>query len=133
MVPFQPTQTTHPAMNNRLLCSWTYLRSPYKMFLYASKTTTILSVPKNNKDCFFNEYCPVALGHSTPSQTAWTHSNLPNATTDQARMPLHTTLGHLDNKNCTARLLFVDHSSTFNTVIQSKLIQKLLGFWILDP
>ena len=55
-------------------------------------------------------------------------------------MALHSVLTHLDNKNAYARMLFVDFSSAFNTVIPTKLMTKLgdLGIntsmcnWILD-
>ncbi len=43
---------------------------------------------------------------------------------------LYSTLTHLEEKNSSVRMLFVDLSSTFNTVIPSKLVTKLsnLGF-----
>uniref|UniRef100_A0A8C4TPM0 Reverse transcriptase domain-containing protein n=1 Tax=Erpetoichthys calabaricus TaxID=27687 RepID=A0A8C4TPM0_ERPCA len=47
------------------------------------------------------------------------------STEDAISITLHTTLSHLENKNCYARLLFVDYSSAFNTVIPSQLIAKL--------
>lgn len=72
-----------------------------------------------------------------PLQFAYCHNR---PTEDAISHKLHTTLAHLENKNCYARLLFVDYSSAFNTVIPSKLIQKLLDLglsatlcnWILD-
>ncbi|KAI3366890.1 hypothetical protein L3Q82_009533 [Scortum barcoo] len=53
---------------------------------------------------------------------------------------VHCVLSHLENKNTYARMLFVDFSSAFNTVIPSKLITKLgdlgistpLRYWIMD-
>jgi hypothetical protein len=53
---------------------------------------------------------------------------------------LHTALSHLDKRNTYVRMLFIDYSSTFNTIVPSKLITKLrtLGLntslcnWILD-
>uniref|UniRef100_A0A3B3QVD1 Reverse transcriptase domain-containing protein n=1 Tax=Paramormyrops kingsleyae TaxID=1676925 RepID=A0A3B3QVD1_9TELE len=61
------------------------------------------------------------------------------STEDAISITLHTTLSHLENKNCYARL-FVDYSSAFNTVIPSQLITKLLDLglssslcnWVLD-
>jgi gmma-aminobutyric acid receptor subunit gamma/cGMP-dependent protein kinase 2 len=52
----------------------------------------------------------------------------------------HTALSHLDNRNTYVRMLFIDHSSGFNTVVPTKLITKLktlglntsLFIWILD-
>ena len=54
--------------------------------------------------------------------------------------PLHTALIHLDKSNTYVRLLFIDYSSSFNTIVPSKLIIKLeaLGLnaalcnWVLD-
>ena len=53
---------------------------------------------------------------------------------------LHTTLSHLDKRNTYVRILFIDYSSAFNTIVPSKLITKLrtLGLnaslcnWILE-
>ena len=53
---------------------------------------------------------------------------------------LHTPLSHLHKWNTYVRMLFNDYSSTFNTIVPSKLITKLrtLGLntslcnWILD-
>ncbi len=53
---------------------------------------------------------------------------------------LHTALSHLDSKNTHARMLFLDYSSAFNTIVPTRLIMKLqtLGLneslcsWILD-
>jgi hypothetical protein len=65
----------------------------------------------------------------------------PNRSTDEAiSIALHTALSHLNKWNTYARMLFNDYSSTFNTIVPSKLITKLrtLGLntslcnWILD-
>ncbi|KAK3514088.1 hypothetical protein QTP70_003217 [Hemibagrus guttatus] len=58
----------------------------------------------------------------------------------QSPQVLHSVVTHLDNNNAHAYVLFVDFSSTFNTVIPSKLTTKLgdLGIntslrnWIMD-
>ncbi|KAM9545536.1 uncharacterized protein ACWYII_036358 isoform 1-T3 [Salvelinus alpinus] len=52
----------------------------------------------------------------------------------------HTALSHLDKSNTYVRMLFIDYSSAFNTIVPSKLITKLrtLGLntslcnWIRD-
>ena len=65
----------------------------------------------------------------------------PNRSTDDAvSIALHTSLSHLDKRNTYVRMLFIDYSSAFNTIVPSKLINKLrtLGLnsslcnWILD-
>ena len=65
----------------------------------------------------------------------------PNRSTDYAiSIALHTALSHLDKRNTYVRMLFLDYSSAFNTIVPSKLITKLriLGLntslcnWILD-
>jgi hypothetical protein len=64
----------------------------------------------------------------------------PNRSTDDA---LHTALSHLDKRMLFinyVRMLFIDYSSAFNTIVPSKLINKLrtLGLntslcnWIQD-
>uniref|UniRef100_A0A8K9WXB8 Reverse transcriptase domain-containing protein n=1 Tax=Oncorhynchus mykiss TaxID=8022 RepID=A0A8K9WXB8_ONCMY len=65
----------------------------------------------------------------------------PNRSTDDAiSIALNTALSHLDKRNTYVRMLFIDYSSAFNTIVPSKLITKLriLGLntslcnWILD-
>ncbi len=64
-----------------------------------------------------------------------------NRSTDDAiAFALHTALSHLENKNTYVRMLFVDYSSAFNTIVPATLVAKLqtLGLnrslcsWILD-
>uniref|UniRef100_A0A4W5NM05 Reverse transcriptase domain-containing protein n=1 Tax=Hucho hucho TaxID=62062 RepID=A0A4W5NM05_9TELE len=65
----------------------------------------------------------------------------PNRSTDDAiAITLHTALTHLDKRNTYVRMLFIDYSSAFNTIVPSKLVIKLktLGLdpalcnWVLD-
>ncbi len=64
-----------------------------------------------------------------------------NRSTDDAiAFTLHTALSHLENMNTYVRMLFVDYSSAFNTIVPATLVAKLqtLGLnrslysWILD-
>ncbi len=64
-----------------------------------------------------------------------------NRSTDNAiAFTLHTALSHLENKNTYVRMLFMDYSSAFNTIVPATLVAKLqtLGLnrslcsWILD-
>jgi hypothetical protein len=49
----------------------------------------------------------------------------PNRSTDDAiSIVLHTALSHLDKRNTYVRMLFIDYSSGFNTIVPSKLITK---------
>ena len=65
----------------------------------------------------------------------------PNRSTDDTiSIALHTVLSHLDKRNTYVRMLFIDYSSAFNTIVPSKIITKLrtLGLntslcnWILE-
>jgi hypothetical protein len=65
----------------------------------------------------------------------------PNRSTDDTiSITLHTALSPLDKRNTYVRMLFIDFSSAFNTIVPSKLITKLrtvglntsLCNWILD-
>ena len=65
----------------------------------------------------------------------------PNSSTDDAiTITLHTVLSDLDTQNTYVRMVFIDYSSAFNTLVPSKLIIKLeaLGLnpalcnWVLD-
>jgi hypothetical protein len=50
----------------------------------------------------------------------------PNRPTDDAfSIAFHTSLSHLDRRNTYVRMLFIDYSSAFNTIVHSKLINKL--------
>ena len=50
----------------------------------------------------------------------------PNRSTDDAiAMTLHTALSHLDKRTTYVRMLFIDNSSAFNTMVPSKLLIKL--------
>jgi hypothetical protein len=65
----------------------------------------------------------------------------PNRSIDDAiSIALHTVLSHLDKRNTYVRMLIINYSSAFNTIVHTKLITKLrtLGLntslcnWILD-
>ncbi|KAK3552119.1 hypothetical protein QTP86_000786 [Hemibagrus guttatus] len=119
---------------------------------------TILPVLKKSRVSFLNEYRPVALTPIVikcfkrllmrhiktqlppsldPLQFAY-HLNC--STNDAISTTLHLALTHLDNKDSYVRMLFIDFSSAFNTIIHQHLIEKLslLGLntslcnWILD-
>jgi hypothetical protein len=47
------------------------------------------------------------------------------STDDGISIVLHTALSHLDKNNTYVRLLFIDYSSMFNTIVPSKLLTKL--------
>jgi hypothetical protein len=50
----------------------------------------------------------------------------PNRSTDDAiSIALHTALSYLDKRNTYVRMLFIDYSSAFNTILHPKLITKL--------
>jgi len=59
---------------------------------------------------------------------------------DAITLTVHTTLSHLDKGNTYVRMLLIDYSSAFNTIVPAKLVLKLrsLGLttsrcnWILD-
>ncbi len=123
------------------------------------KKSVIISVPKNSKPSCLNDYRPVALTSTVmkvferllkkhicssipatldPLQFAY----WPNRSTDDAiSQVLHSSLTHIDSTNGNyVRLLFIDYSSAFNTIVPTKLALKLsdLGLntslcdWIQD-
>jgi hypothetical protein len=122
------------------------------------KMAIIVPVPKKAKVTELNYYRPIALTSvimkcferlvkdlitSTlpdildPLQFAY-H---PNRSTDETiAITLHTALSHLDKRNTHLRMLFIDYSSAFNTIVPSKPVIKLetLGLdpalcnWVLD-
>uniref|UniRef100_A0A669B7J5 Reverse transcriptase domain-containing protein n=1 Tax=Oreochromis niloticus TaxID=8128 RepID=A0A669B7J5_ORENI len=123
------------------------------------KRSTIIPVPKNSKPSSLNDYGPVALtsvvmkvferllkniiSSSIPDTTdPLQFAYRPNRSTEDAiAHVLHTTLSHVDKKQGNyVRMLFVDYSSAFNTIVPSRLFTKLrdLGLnsrlcaWVLD-
>ncbi len=122
------------------------------------KSTTIIPVPKKSPVYCLNDYRPIALTpiilkcferlvmHNIKTSLPNTCNPLqfayrPNRSTDDAiSSTLHLTPSHLENKDSYVRMLFIDFSSAFNTLIPQQLINKLhlLGInnslcnWILD-
>ncbi|KAI5619892.1 hypothetical protein C0J50_20542 [Silurus asotus] len=122
------------------------------------KTTTIIPVPKKSSVSCLNDYRPVALTplmmkcfkmlvmrhiktKLPPSLDPMQFAYRPNRSTDDAiSTTLHLVLTHLDKKDSYVKMLFIDFSSAFNTIIPQHLIEKLrlLGLntslcnWILD-
>ncbi|KAI5629143.1 gastrula zinc finger protein XlCGF28.1-like [Silurus asotus] len=122
------------------------------------KTTTIIPVLKKSSVSCLNDYYPVALTpimmkcferlvmrhiktQLPPALDPMQFAYRPNCSTDDAiSTTLHLALTHLDNKDSYVRMLFIDFSLAFNTIIPQHLIEKLslLGLntslcnWILD-
>ena len=114
------------------------------------KSSTIIPVPLEK---WLNDYRPVALtplvmkcferlvlSHIRsiippdvdPHQFAY-QTNC--STKDAINTALQRALTHLEKPNCYVRMLYVDFSSTFNTVIFHKVVNKLdpgLWSWIMD-
>ncbi len=107
------------------------------------KKSTIVPIPKKNKITCLNNWRPVALtpifskcfeklvrehicsvlpASLDPLQFAY-RSN--RSTDDAIAFTLHTALSHLENKNTYVRMLFVDYSSAFNTIVPATLVAKL--------
>ena len=122
------------------------------------KTSCIVPVPKKATVARFNDYRPVALTSiimkvlerfilnylrtvtsslSDPHQFAY-QSN--RSVDDAVALGIHYMLQHLDTPKSYVRMLFVDYSSAFNTIIPGKLYNKVLNMnidisicqWVLD-
>ncbi len=150
-----------PALISLLVCSLLSLMSPLLPLWFPPplKKSIIIPVPKNNKPSCLNDYRPVALTSIVmkvferlvkshicscipvtldPLQFAYR----PNRSTDDAISHiLHSSLTHIDSSNGNfVRLLFINYSSAFNTIVPIKLASKLtdLGLnsslcdWIQD-
>jgi hypothetical protein len=81
-------------------------------------------VPKNTSiaiKCF--ERLVMAYINTIPSLDPLQFAYCPNRSTNDAiSIPLHTALPQLDKRNTYVRMLFIDYSSAFNTIVPSKLI-----------
>ena len=122
------------------------------------KTSCIVPVPKKPIITRLNDYRPVALTSvimkvlerfvlnylrsvtsnlSDPHQFAY-RSN--RSVDDAVALGIHYMLQHLDKPKSYVRMLFIDYSSAFNTIIPGKLYDKLLRMnidtsicqWVLD-
>jgi uncharacterized protein YpiB (UPF0302 family) len=111
-------------------------------------------MPKEVKVTCLNDYRPMALtlvamkcferlvmAHINSILDPLQFAYCPNRSTDDAiSIALHTARSHLDKRNTYVRMLFIDYSSAFNTIVPMKLITKLrtLGLntslcnWILN-
>ncbi len=125
----------------------------------ATSVVPTIPVPKNNKPSCLNDYQPVALtsivmkvferlvkSHISSSIPVTLYplqfAYRPKRSTDDAISHiLHSSLTHIDSSNGNyARLLFIDYSSAFNTIVPIKLTSKLTGLglntslcdWIQD-
>ncbi|KAK3554982.1 hypothetical protein QTP86_002415 [Hemibagrus guttatus] len=122
------------------------------------KTTTIIPVPKKSPASCLNDHRPIALTPIImkcferlvmrqikdllpPSLDPMQFAYHPNRYTDDAiSTTLQLSLTHLENKDTYVRMLFINFSSAFNTIIPQHLTEKLslLGIntslcnWILD-
>lgn len=122
------------------------------------KATTIIPVPKKSSPSCHNDYRPVALtpilmkcferlvlqhikSVLPPALDPFQFAYRSNRSTDDAiSATLHSALTHLETKDSYVRMLFIDFSSAFNTIIPQQLIHKLdhLGLntslcnWLLD-
>ncbi|KAK3557133.1 hypothetical protein QTP70_024738, partial [Hemibagrus guttatus] len=107
------------------------------------QTKTIVPVPKKSTVSCLNDYRPVALTPTVmkcferlvmrhiktqlpPSLDPLQFVYRPNRSTDDVLTTTHhLSLTHLDNKDTYVRMLFIDFSSAFNTIIPQHLIEKL--------
>ena len=115
------------------------------------KETIIVPVPKKMKTLCLKDYRPVALTSTImkcfeqlikhfitssfpdsldPHQFAYR----PNSSTaDAISLTLHTALSHLDQRDTYVRMLFIDYSSAFNTIVPLKLVTKLRALGSTSP
>ena len=107
------------------------------------KKSIIVPVPKKQRPATLNDYRPIALTSlimktfeqlvlqqlqretyqfADPYQFAYRQQR---STEDAVLSLLHHMLQHLDSPRTSARILFVDFSSAFNTIQPHKMVQKL--------
>ena len=117
------------------------------------KKSTIIPVPKKYTASCLNDYRPIALTSVVmktlerlvlqflksiidPLLDRFQFAHRENRSVDDAvSLGLVYLLQHLDSPNIYGRILFVDYSYGFNTIIPSKLFEKMsvsVYLWILD-
>ena len=128
------------------------------MVPHCFKKSTVIPVPKKTQPVCLNDYRPVALTSVImktferlvlqylktcipPSFDPFQFAYRANRSVEDAiSMGLYHVLKHLEKTDSYARILFIDYSSAFNTIIPSKLYHKLkqlslpnpMCVWILD-
>ncbi|KAK3524813.1 hypothetical protein QTP86_007602 [Hemibagrus guttatus] len=118
-------------------------RAPRTIVSTCLKSTNVIPVPKKSPVSCLNDYRPVALRPIImkcfetlvmrhfkdllpPSLDPMQFAYHPNRSTDDAiSTTLHLSLTHLENKDTYVRMLFIDFSSAFNTIIPQHLTMKL--------
>ncbi|KAK7888821.1 hypothetical protein WMY93_024381 [Mugilogobius chulae] len=108
------------------------------------KSTIIVPLPKKTPVSSLNDYRPIALtpiimkcfekivmSHIKkcipPNLDPYQYAYRQNRSTDDAvNAAVHTILTHLEGRDTYIRMLFIDYSSAFNTVIPQRLCDKLL-------
>ncbi len=128
-----------------MLTSWppSSQRSSTDHWISCFKRSTIIPIPNKSKITGLNDYRPVALtsvvkksfeklvlAHlkdiAGPSLDPLQFAYRENRSVDDAvNMGLHYVLQHLDRPGTYVRILFVEFSSTFNTIIPNRLLLKL--------
>ena len=114
------------------------------------KSAVIVPVPKKSKITGLNDYRPVALTsvvmkvferlvlwflraatelQSDPMQFAYKANR---SVDDAVSLTLHKILQHLETPKSYARILFLDFSSAFNTIVPQRLYDKLLNTFCVD-
>ena len=122
------------------------------------KSATIIPIPKKSPTTSLNDFRPVALTPVTtkcfeklvlrhikaclpPTLDTHQFAYRTNRSTDDAiAIALHSALSHLEKEGSYVRMLFIDFSSAFNTIMPDILIPKLINLglppstcsWIKD-
>ena len=104
------------------------------------KTYVIIPIPKKAKVSTMNDYRPVALTsvamkvfehimlrYLKSSTVGLLDPHLNRSVDDAVALGLHCVMKHLEQPSTYARILFVDFSSAFNTIIPVKLFDKLVS------
>jgi hypothetical protein len=68
-------------------------------------------------------FAKAGYSERSPLHTALSHLD---------KSPLHTALSHLDKRNTNVRMLFIDYSLVFNTIVLTLGLNTCLCNWILD-
>ncbi|CDQ56394.1 unnamed protein product [Oncorhynchus mykiss] len=109
------------------LCASCFHQSYFRMFLQLGS-------------CRNNSYPSLLFPHASRGPPLSLFPRKLRSTDDAISTTLHTSLTQLDKRNTYVRMLFINYSSAFNTIVPSKLVIKLetLGLdpalcnWVLD-
>ncbi|XP_064874173.1 whirlin-like [Oncorhynchus nerka] len=138
---YMTSTTLSSARVGRLGWSGPTLCLSVSLALYLCRSVCLVCLPVCMTFCESLSHSSFPVVTDASKQTSWKLSLFDELSTDDAiAIALHTVLTHPDKRNAYVRILFIDYSSAFNTIVPYKVITKLTALgqnsslcnWVLN-